>query len=235
MGSAAMDQAGDIALGYSASSSALFPSLRYTARVPGDPLGTMEAESVLQAGGGAQTGATRWGDYSALRIDPSDDCTFWYTNEYYPVSSSVGWATAIGSFKLSNCTQTPDFSITETASPLTFTAGTGGTSNGTVMVTSVNGLSVPVALATGGACNGSSNITCSTSPTSVTPLANVSTTANLTIGVPADTIAGSYPITVTGTTTTPALTHSTTMTGWSPHLPPTSPSLRHRRHRRTSP
>jgi len=55
VGSAAMDSAGDIALCYSASSSTLFPSIRYTARVPSDSLGTMEAESVLQAGGGAQT------------------------------------------------------------------------------------------------------------------------------------------------------------------------------------
>jgi hypothetical protein len=213
MGSAAMDQVGDIALGYSASSSTLFPSIRYTARVPSDPAGTMEAENVLQTGGGSQTGASRWGDYSALRIDPSDDCTFWYTNEYYPVSSSVGWATAIGSFKLSNCVNTPDFSITETASPLTFTQGTGGGSTGTVTVTSLNGLSVPVALTTGGACNGASGITCSTNPTSVTPAANGSANASLTIGVAPSTAAGSYPITVTGTTTSgPTLTHSTTLT-----------------------
>jgi len=121
MGSAAMDSAGDLALGYSASSNTVSPSIRYTARVPGDPAGTMEAENVLQTGGGSQLGASRWGDYSALRIDPSDDCTFWYTNEYYPVSSRIGWATAIGSFKLSNCVKSPDFSITESASPLTFT------------------------------------------------------------------------------------------------------------------
>jgi hypothetical protein len=211
MGSAAMDSAGDIALGYSASSSTVSPSLRYTARVPTDPAGTMEAENVLQAGGGSQLGASRWGDYSALRIDPSDDCTFWYTNEYYPVSSGTSWATAVGSFKLSNCTKSPDFSITETASPLTFPYGSGGNPTGTVTVTSLNGLSAPVALTTGGACNVTGNgITCSTTPTSVTPAANGSANASLTIGVAPSTAAGSYSI--TGTTTTPNLTHSTTLT-----------------------
>jgi hypothetical protein len=208
MGSAAMDQVGDIALGYSASSSTLFPSIRYTARVPSDPLGTMEAENVLQAGGGSQTGASRWGDYSALRIDPSDDCTFWYTNEYCSVSSSVGWATAIGSFKLSNCTQTPDFSITETASPLTFTARAGGTSNGSVTVTWLNGLTNAVTLTPGGAC-GTNGVTCTIGTSPVIP---GTPSSSLQIVVGPGTPAGSYPITVTGTTTNPTLTHSTTLT-----------------------
>jgi hypothetical protein len=82
MGSIAMDQAGDMALGYSESSSSLFPSINYTARLSTDPLGTMGSENTLQSGGGSQTGYTRWGDYTAMRIDPSDDCTFWYTDEY---------------------------------------------------------------------------------------------------------------------------------------------------------
>jgi hypothetical protein len=208
MGSAAMDSAGDIALGYSASSSTLFPSIRYTARVPSDSLGTMEAESVLQPGGGSQTGASRWGDYSALRIDPSDDCTFWYTNEYYPVSSSIGWATAIGSFKLSNCAKTPDFSITESSSLLKFTQGTGGTSNGTATVTWLNGLTNAVTLTAGGAC-GANAITCTLGTSPLTPSIPSS---SLKIGLGTTTPAGSYPITVTGTTTTPTLTHSTTLT-----------------------
>jgi hypothetical protein len=72
MGSIAMDQAGNIAVGYDASGTSHFPSLRYTGRAPGDTLGTMGTESSIKEGGGSQTGANRWGDYSALRIDPVD-------------------------------------------------------------------------------------------------------------------------------------------------------------------
>jgi len=105
MGSIAMDKMGDIAVGYSASNGSAFPSVRYTGRVPGDPLGTLEGEIILKAGGGSQTGSLhRWGDYSAMAIDPSNDCTFWYTNEYLKSSGSFNWSTWIGSFKFPACT-----------------------------------------------------------------------------------------------------------------------------------
>ena len=104
MGSIAMDKAGNIALGYSASSPSVAPSIRYTGRAAGDPRGTMGAETVLQAGGGSQTGNLhRWGDYSAMTVDPVDDCTFWYTSEYEKVSGSFNWSTSIASFKLAGC------------------------------------------------------------------------------------------------------------------------------------
>jgi fibronectin type 3 domain-containing protein len=104
MGSAAMDQAGDIAIGYSASSGSIHPAIRYTGRLAGDALGTMRAESSMIEGTGSQSGVySRWGDYTALRIDPSDDCTFWYTNEYYVSNSTAGWSTLIGAFKFSGC------------------------------------------------------------------------------------------------------------------------------------
>jgi hypothetical protein len=83
MGSIATDQAGDMAVGYSVSSSSINPSIRYTGRVPTDPAGTMEAEVNIVSGTGAQTATlSRWGDYSAMQVDPVDDCTFWYTQEY---------------------------------------------------------------------------------------------------------------------------------------------------------
>jgi hypothetical protein len=105
MGSAAMDQAGDIALGYSASSSTINPAIRFTGRVPSDPLGTMESEDSILVGTGSQTGnsLSRWGDYSALQVDPTDDCTFWYTNQYEKISGSFNWSTHIGSFVFTNC------------------------------------------------------------------------------------------------------------------------------------
>ncbi len=102
MGSIAMDGNGDIALGYSQSaSSGVYPSVGFTGRLAGDPAGTMTlGEGTLIAGGGSQTGSNRWGDYSTMSIDPSDDLTFWYTQEYYSATSATGWRTRIGSFRL---------------------------------------------------------------------------------------------------------------------------------------
>jgi len=104
MGSIAMDQSGDIAVGYSASSSSNFPAVRYAGRVPSDPAGTMESENSIIEGTGSQTnGSSRWGDYSGMSVDPADDCTFWYTNEYLTTNGSFNWKTRIGSFKFTSC------------------------------------------------------------------------------------------------------------------------------------
>ena len=104
MGSIAMDKAGNIAVGYSVSSSSTFPSIRFTGRVPTDALGTMQAETSLFPGSGSQTGNLhRWGDYSAMAIDPVGDCTFYYTNEYEKTSGSFNWSTRIASFKFPGC------------------------------------------------------------------------------------------------------------------------------------
>ena len=106
VGSIAMDGSGNIALGYSVSSSGMFPAIRFTGRVSSDPLGTMEAENVIIAGGGSQQGcpvdAQRWGDYTSMAIDPSDDATFVYANEYYR-STGCNWSTRIASFKITAC------------------------------------------------------------------------------------------------------------------------------------
>jgi uncharacterized repeat protein (TIGR01451 family) len=127
MGSAAMDRDGDLAVGFSASSSTVFPSLRYAGRLAADPANTLaQGESVLFAGAGSQTGTNnRWGDYSDLTIDPVDDCTFWYTNEYYPSgSSSFNWRTRIGSFKFPSCNNPDPFvTISKTADATTISAG----------------------------------------------------------------------------------------------------------------
>jgi hypothetical protein len=104
MGSIAMDKVGDIGLGYSVSGTGLQPSIRFTSRAPGDAAGTLRAESSIIAGTGSQTATlSRWGDYSALTVDPVDDCTFWYTTEYLKTSGTFNWSTRIASFKLSTC------------------------------------------------------------------------------------------------------------------------------------
>jgi hypothetical protein len=101
MGSIAMDGAGNIAVGYSASSSSVFPGISFTGRCAGDTAGVLRSETVLTPGNGSQTGGlSRWGDYSSIGIDPGDDSTFWYTNEYLKSNGSFNWSTLISSFKL---------------------------------------------------------------------------------------------------------------------------------------
>ncbi len=127
MPSIAMDSAGDIALGYSTSSSAnsVYPSATYTGRTPADALGTMETEATLFAGTGSQSTRSlhRWGDYSAMTVDPIDDCTFWYTNEYIASNGSFNWNTRIGSFKFAGCVAA--------AYTLNYTSDSNGTISGT--------------------------------------------------------------------------------------------------------
>ncbi len=105
MGSIAMDQSGNIALGYSVSSSSTYPSIRYDGRLDGDPLGQMtQGEAEIIAGGGSQShSAGRWGDYSMMGVDPTDGCTFWYTQEYIETDGNAPWQTRIGSFRFPTC------------------------------------------------------------------------------------------------------------------------------------
>ena len=105
MGSTAMDGAGDLALGFSASSASISPQIRYAGRLPSDPAGTLgQGEATLFSGTGSQTGTgNRWGDYSDMTVDPSDQCTFWYTQEYYASTGSFNWRTRIGNFRFPNC------------------------------------------------------------------------------------------------------------------------------------
>jgi len=114
MGSIAMDGAGDIALGYSVSSSAVSPSIAYTGRVPSDQLGQMESEIDILSGithASQNNSATfHWADYSSMAIDPTDDCTFWYTTEYVPAANS-NWSTRIASFSFPTCTN-PTLTVT---------------------------------------------------------------------------------------------------------------------------
>ena len=110
MGSIAQDWQGNMALGYSVvNGTTVYPGIRYTGRLSGDPLGQMSlGEGTIIDGSGVQrTTNSRWGDYTSMNIDPTDDCTFWYVNEYYTLagqnSSTAGWQTRIAAFKLPGC------------------------------------------------------------------------------------------------------------------------------------
>jgi hypothetical protein len=105
MGSIAEDMNGNIGIAYSLSSALVSPSIVYSGRAAGssDPAGTLGSEVTLLTGSGSETGASRWGDYTSLSLDPADDCTFWYTNEYFNGSSNYSWRTRIASFRFSDC------------------------------------------------------------------------------------------------------------------------------------
>jgi len=120
MPSIAMDTSGNIALGYSISSSSMYPSIRYTGRTKNDPLGTMTiAEKGIMNGNGSQTDATgRWGDYSSMSVDPATPGTFWYTNQYYSTTSDASWQTRIASFSIGDI-----FASYATAAPLSICEG----------------------------------------------------------------------------------------------------------------
>src|SRR5882762_3460343 len=205
MGSAAMDQQGNIALGYSASSASIFPQLRYAGRLATDPLNTLsQGEATLFSGTGSQTGTSnRWGDYSDLTIDPVDDCTFWYTNEYYATTTSFNWRTRIGSFKFPGCggVPTPDYSLS--ASPASQTVAPGASTSYTVTVTPSGGFSGTVTFSVSGLPAGAG---ASFSPPSV----NTSGSSTMNVTTSASTPVGSYPLTITGTSGT--LSHTTSVT-----------------------
>ena len=202
MGSVNMDHSGDMALGFSAASTTVYPSIRWTARLAGDPLNTMAGdtnlgtgESTIAAGSSWQyngpftSNPTRWGDYSSMSIDPTDDCTFWYTNEYIGTQNTRGpaWQTRIASFRLPQCTS-PRASISPPA--LTFGDTAVGATSAAQNVTITNPGNGPLTVrnvAFGG-----------------TNVADFSTSATLPVTVPpggSTVIPVSFAPTATGTRT----------------------------------
>jgi hypothetical protein len=208
MGSMAMDQSGDIALGYSESSATMNPSMAYTGRLASDPLNTMEAETLLVAGTGSQTGGlNRWGDYSAMTVDPSDGCTFWYTNQYLPANGSFNWATEINSFSFPSCTPRTDSDFSMATYPTSALVAPSGSVTTTVSTDRTAGTAQTIALSAVGLPAG---VTATLSPQSVTAGPGAGSTSTMTFNVAAGTTPGTYPVTITGTGSTTA--HSAVFT-----------------------
>ncbi|NQW04249.1 MAG: hypothetical protein HQ485_09490 [Acidobacteria bacterium] len=108
MGSLAMDQVGNIAVGYTMGSATMKPSIAFAGREEADALNTLSIDNSLQVGTGSQlTTLSRWGDYSTMAVGPVDECTFWYTSEYLQVDGTFNWSTRVGSFKFSSCSTVP--------------------------------------------------------------------------------------------------------------------------------
>jgi hypothetical protein len=132
LGSVAMNASGDIGMVFTESSSSMYPSVCYTGRKAADALGTMTVtEGTIQTSLNyiSYSGTTRhrWGDYSVMSIDPSDNLTFWTTSQYIDAGTPANWPwiTKIASFKIANSP------TTQTLDPTVITA-TSGTLNGTV-------------------------------------------------------------------------------------------------------
>jgi len=184
MPSVAVDGSGNMALGYSVGSSGVYPSLRYATRLAGSA--TFQNEAVMMAGSGSQThGSGRWGDYSSMEVDPSDNCTFWFTSEYIATTGSANWQTRVGAFTLSACGAL-------TSTPTSHEVCTGAGSVGydvTLLKRFV----------------GTTNLSLTGCPTgascafSVNPVINPATTSTLTVSGLAGVAAGDYVLQVTAT------------------------------------
>ncbi|MGI8438226.1 MAG: dockerin type I domain-containing protein [Chthoniobacterales bacterium] len=137
MGSIAMDKDQNMALGYSKSSTTVIPSIWITGRLGTDALNTMGAEVQATAGVGVQTAGAgnRWGDYSSMTLDPVNQCTFYYTNEYLKANGTFNWSTRISAFRFPSCVNAPAFG---TISGTVTSAETGAPISG-VVVTLDNG------------------------------------------------------------------------------------------------
>ena len=217
--SLAVDGQGNMALGYSTSNGTApnYPSIAYSGRLAGDAANTLpQTERVLIAGGSAQTGncggspCDRWGDYSAMSVDPVDDCTFWMTNEYYPgppSASTVAWHTRIGAFKYASCaagSRTADLAITVTDNAPTVTPGSAityvvvVTNNGPFAVTGATvANTLPAAIA-------GATWTCVASGGSSCPASGVASIATsavnlLSQGTATFTLSGTVSASATGT------------------------------------
>jgi hypothetical protein len=101
VGGICMDGAGNIGLAYAVSSEDMYVGLRFTGRRASDPLGEMTVNEFVVVEGQATINSFRFADYAHMSVDPTNDRTFWYTNEY---GGPNGKATRIVAFELSKDT-----------------------------------------------------------------------------------------------------------------------------------
>jgi uncharacterized repeat protein (TIGR01451 family) len=215
MGSAAMDVSGDMAVGYSISSSTVLPSIVFAGRAATDPANTLQAETTIFSGAGAQNSVgflgslTLWGAYTAMQVDPVDDCTFWYTNEYLaatgiPKTSDFNWNTRIANFKFAGCgapflgvtlSHTGNFTQGETGAINAITVTNTGAepTDGTAITVSdtlPSGLTATAASGTGWTCpTVGSTVSCARNPIDTLGAGQSYPPINVTVNIAANTAA----------------------------------------------
>jgi len=216
LGSVAMDKIGNMLMGYSISAGTdqndstiqIHPSIGLAGRSVTDPVGTTKVldapGEVVVAGGGSilTQGEHRWGDYSQMTVDPVDDCTFWYTNEYITADTKDNfplWSTRILNAKFPTCASTPDFSILPNPGSRSLVLGTSTTY--TVNVSAMNGFAGNVALST-------SALPAGVTGTFDTTTINGSGSSTLTVSAPSSINAADISINITGTSGTKTLGES---------------------------
>jgi len=86
--SLAVNEFGDVVIGFSGSGSTQFPSAYYVIGHKVNGYTTFTRPRLLQAGSGSYDG--RWGDYSATVLDPSDPTLFWTFQEYTVANNKWG-------------------------------------------------------------------------------------------------------------------------------------------------
>lgn len=155
MGAIAIDQSLNIGLGHNIGGATISPRLAITGRTFGDPAGQMRGEQECTPGGtGSQTGnfsgRGRWGDYASMSIDPVDQCTFWFTGEYYATTSTSSWSTRVCSFRFPEC-GLPDFAIvSETPTRIEMCAANPGANAGFgIVAATISGFDDTVSLSAG--------------------------------------------------------------------------------------
>ena len=184
MGSAAMDGSGNIAVAYNVSSNTMHPSLRYAGRLASDPQGTLPQGEGILINGSAPNGSFRYGDYSQISVDPTDDCTFWFTGQYNPSSQ---WNTRIASFRFDNC-GTPTVTIGAETDSLEICEG--NSAEYTLNITEQNGYTNPLTLSLSGID--------ATSEFSLNPISTYPSTSILTLS---DVVSGTHTFNVIGSGT----------------------------------
>jgi hypothetical protein len=197
MGSAAMDGSGNLALAYSTSSSTVRPGLRWAGRLAGDSPGVLtQAEQVLITGTGSQVGGlSRWGDYTALSVDPADDCTFWFVGQYLKADGNWNWTTRISAFRFPTCAGpiVPNYALA--VSPASVSVAPGDNANYQVTVSPAGGFADDVTLSVDGLPSGASATFTPTTRGGSTSWSS-SLVVTTTVGA---TLPGTYVLTIKGT------------------------------------